>query len=131
MSQYIHEIVLQEFIIENLKRLNIFVNSQNTLVELVDIGLNKRGPFWDLEGKTENGDLVPVKVEWISSNFLNHRNDKSKDFPRFLKENGVLLVLRKNREIPNVKQISIDTMRLFSIPSVSGLNVNSSEPEPA
>lgn len=108
MSEYIHEIVLQDFIIENISRLNLFIYFKGfTRMKLVDAVFNRAGTFWDLSGKLENGDWIPVEVEWSSKNFSTHGHCRNPDFGRFQRENGVLLVLRKTEEFPNVQQVSI------------------------
>ncbi|MEL7621997.1 MAG: hypothetical protein AAGU12_00255 [Clostridiales bacterium] len=107
MSQYIHEIVLQEYIIEHISSMELSVKYKNEYQLLVDARSNKTGTFWDLEGKLSNGIWIPVEVEWISQNFIAHKHDKSADFPKFKELNGVILVVRENKKIPNVQQISI------------------------
>jgi hypothetical protein len=99
MSQYIHEIVLQEFIVENVKALDLSIRHNTSNYKLIEARHNKSGTFWDIEGKLENGKWIPIEVEWISGNFLTHKHHKSKDYSSFLKKKGVLIVLRKNREI--------------------------------
>lgn len=112
MSIYIHEIVLQEFIIENISNLNIIVKYNKTsYFRIIEARFNRLGTFWDLEGKLENGIWIPIEVEWITNNFKLHKHHLSKDFKRFIDLNGVLLVLRKNIDIPLVQQLSLlDTL---------------------
>ena len=108
MSEYIHEIVLQEYIIENIEMLELTVQYKNISREkIIDARSNKTGTFWDLEGKLENGVWIPIEVEWITHNFYAHKHDKNKNYEQFLKKNGILLVLRKNKETPNMQQLSI------------------------
>ena len=108
MGQYIHEIVLQEYIINNISKLGLTVKYNSIAkLNLVDARFNKSGTFWDLEAKLENGIWIPIEVEWITQNFITHKHDKNKDYQKFLKNNGVLLVLRKSRDIPSLQQVSI------------------------
>jgi hypothetical protein len=106
MSQYIHEVVLHEYILENIQTLELNIRHNNTSHRLIDARANKTGTFWDLEGKLDTGIWIPVEVEWKSDNFLSHGHHKSKHFKDFCKT-GTLLVLRRNREIDKVNQISI------------------------
>jgi len=108
MSEYIHEIVLQEFVIDNIADLDLTVQyKRSSRMKLVDAVANRKGTFWDLNAKLENGIWIPLEVEWISSNFLAHKHHKNSEFPKFKDSNGVLLVLRKNKELPEIQQISI------------------------
>lgn len=107
MSQYIHEIVLQEFIIENVTLLDLNIKYNNTNHKLLDARFNKTGTFWDLEGKLDNGLWIPIEVEWISKNFNNHKHRNSESFHIFIKKKGILIVLRKNKEIENLHQYAI------------------------
>ena len=108
MSEYIHEVVLQEYIIENIIDMNLTVKYRiNEQYNIISAKFNPEKTFWDLEGQLENGLWIPIEVEWISDNFLLHKHHKSKDFEKFNKMNGVLLTLRKSREIEHVQQISI------------------------
>lgn len=108
MSEYIHEIVLQEFIIENINSLDITVQYKKlSRMKVVAARKNMNGTFWDIEGELENGIWIPIEVEWISSNFIAHKHHTNSNFKRFRDENGVLLVLRRNKEIYDVQQISI------------------------
>lgn len=108
MSEYIHEIVLQEFVIENIANLDLTIQYKRaSRMKLIHAEFNKKGTFWDLNAELENGTWIPLEVEWISSNFEQHRHHHSPDFQKFLDNNGVLLVLRKNKELPNIQQISI------------------------
>ena len=107
MSQYIHEIVLQKFIIDNTDALDLIVNYNNSSEKIIDVHFNKTGTFWDLEGKLENGFWIPIEVEWITHNFYTHKHDRNTDFDKFIKDKGVLLVLRKNKQIPKVQQLSL------------------------
>lgn len=108
MSEYIHEVVLQDYIVENIVHLNLTVQfgsfSRQKLVEALP---NATKTFWDLSGKLENGNWIPIEVEWTTNNFIQHKHNQSADFPKFIRENGVLLVLRKTGELPNIQQISI------------------------
>ena len=108
MSEYIHEIVLQDYFLENIEELNIQVQYGKTSKYVVkNVTFNRSGTFWDINGILSNGVQIPIEIEWISSNFVLHRHDKSKDILNFRKNNGVLVVLRKNREIENIQQVSI------------------------
>ncbi len=107
MSQYIHEIVLQEFIIENIALLDLNIRYGNTHHKLLDARFNKAGTFWDLDGKLDNGVWIPIEVEWASENFINHKHRHSDSFKAFKKKKGVLVVVRKNKELEDVAQYSI------------------------
>jgi hypothetical protein len=107
MSQFIHEIVLQEFIIENILLLDLNIKYKNAHHKLVEARFNKTGTFWDLEGKLDNGVWLPVEVEWISENFDAHKHRKSESFNAFIKKKGVLIVLRKNKEIEYIQQYAV------------------------
>ena len=108
MSEYIHEVVLQEYLIENIKALELTVQHKKvSRLLLIDARTNKSGTFWDLEGKLENGVWIPIEVEWITHNFFAHKHNKDKHYARFINGNGILLVLRKNRETPALQQLSI------------------------
>lgn len=108
MSEYIHEIVLQEYIIENISALNLDVQYKNiSRMKLVKARFNQVGTFWDLEGLLENGAWIPIEVEWITHNFYLHKHHLDQNFHRFLNGNGILLVLRKNKELSNIQQLSI------------------------
>lgn len=108
MSEYIHEIVLQEFIMDNIAQLDLTIQyKHSSRMKIVFAESNKKGTFWDLNAKLENGLWIPLEVEWISSNFETHKHHRSPDYEKFLDNNGVLFVLRKNKELPNIQQISI------------------------
>lgn len=108
MSEYIHEIVLQDFIVENITDLDLTIQyKRSSRMKLIRAVPNHKGTFWDLNGELENGEWIPLEVEWISSNFEKHKHYHSPDFQKFLDNNGVLLVLRKNKELLNIQQISI------------------------
>ena len=108
MSEYIHEIVLQEYIIENISSLNLTIEfGARKYCNITAVKINTDKTFWDLEGKLDNGIWIPIEVEWISHNFLEHKHHKSKDYKKFLEKKGVLITLRKNKEIDKVQQISI------------------------
>lgn len=108
MSEYIHEIILQEYIVENILQLNLFVQFDRfSRMKLIEASPNNTGTFWDLTGKLENGDQIPIEVEWNTDNFLKHGHNKNTNFKKFKKENGIVLVLRKTKELPNIQQISI------------------------
>lgn len=108
MSEYIHEIVLQDYIVENIPYLNLFVQSDSFCrLKLIEASPNNTGTFWDLSGKLENGDWIPIEVEWTTNNFIKHKHDKNPNFNKFKNENGILLVLRKTKELPKIQQISI------------------------
>lgn len=108
MSEYIHEIILHDYIIEKIADMNLSVKyNKSEQYNLVSAKLNIQKTFWDLEGKLENGVWIPIEVEWISDNFISHGHKKSKDFDKFIKRNGILLTLRKSKEIEKVQQISI------------------------
>lgn len=108
MSEYIHEIVFQDFIVENITDLNLTIQyKRSSRMKLIRAVFNKKGTFWDLNGELENGEWIPLEVEWISSNFERHRHHHNPGFQKFLDNNGVLLVLRKNKELLNIQQISI------------------------
>ena len=71
MSEYIHEIVLQEYIIEKISHLNLSVSYKGlSRMKLVDAMFNNTGTFWDLSGKLENGDWIPIEVEWTTKIFF-------------------------------------------------------------
>lgn len=76
-------------------------------MKLVDAMFNNTGTFWDLSGKLENGDWIPIEVEWTTKNFFLHKHHADKNFKKFKSENGVLLVLRKTKELSEIQQISI------------------------
>lgn len=107
MSQYIHEIVFQDFIIENVSLLDLNIKYKTTTHKLLDARFNKTGTFWDLEGKLDNGLWIPIEVEWISENFNNHKHHNSESFKTFVRKKGILIVLRKNKEIENIHQYAI------------------------
>lgn len=110
MSQYIHEIVLQEYIIENIESLELTVQYKNvSRMKLITArpNLNPNETFWDLEGKLENGIWIPIEVEWISSNFFLHKHHKKPSFRKFKENDGTIIVLRRNQEIPHIQQISL------------------------
>ncbi len=108
MSEYIHEIVLQDYIVENILHLNLFVQCDGfSRLKLIEAAPNNTGTFWDFSGKLENGDWIPIEVEWTTNNFILHKHDKNSDFNKFKNENGILLVLRKTKELPKIQQISI------------------------
>lgn len=108
MSEYVHEIVLQEYICDKISSMNLSVRYKaSEQYNIVSAKFNSDKTFWDLEGKLENGIWIPIEVEWISDNFLFHGHHKSKDFSKFISSNGVLLTLRRSREIEKVQQISI------------------------
>ena len=108
MSEYVHEVVLQEYICEKISGMNLSVKYKTyEQYKIISAKINSKNTFWDLEGKLENGIWIPIEVEWISSNFLSHRHHKSKDFEKFNKLNGVLLTLRKSSEIEGIQQIAI------------------------
>lgn len=108
MSEYIHEIVLQEFIIENVDILDLYIQYKNiSRMKLVKVRFNQSGTFWDLEGLLENGIWIPVEVEWITNNFYSHKHHLNQNYQRFLNDNGILLVLRRNKDTPNIQQLTI------------------------
>lgn len=108
MSEYIHEVVLQDYIIENIIYLNLTVQFGGfSRMKLVEALSNSTKTFWDLSGKLEDGSWIPIEVEWTTSNFIQHKHNQSADFQKFISGNGVLLVLRKTKELPNIQQISI------------------------
>lgn len=108
MSEYIHEVVFQEFIIDNINTLNLEIQYKNlSRMKLVKARFNKTGTFWDLEGLLESGVWIPIEVEWITHNFYMHKHHLDQNYHRFLNDNGILLVLRRNKEIPNLQQLSI------------------------
>lgn len=107
MSQYVHEIVLQEFIIENIALLDLNISYKATTHKLLDAKFNKTGTFWDLEGKLDNGLWIPVEVEWISENFQKHDHNNDPSFAKFIRKKGILIVLRKSQEIENIHQYGI------------------------
>lgn len=108
MSEYIHEVVLQDYIVENILRLNLSVQFRCfSRMKLIEASLNNKKTFWDLSGKLENGEWIPIEVEWTTQNFILHKHDRDADFNKFKNENGILLVLRKTKELPNIQQISI------------------------
>ncbi|MBQ8390129.1 MAG: hypothetical protein IJX52_04045, partial [Oscillibacter sp.] len=77
MSEYIHEIVLQEFLVENIASLDLTVQYKSSLrMKLIEAKFNKSGTFWDLSGKLEDGTWIPIEVEWISSNFVVHKHHR-------------------------------------------------------
>jgi len=107
MGQYIHEIVLQEYIVEYISSMNISVKYKNGFLPLVEARPNRTGTFWDLEGKLSNEVWIPLEVEWISQNFISHGHNKNIQFSKFQESNGIVLVIRKNKEIPGVQQVSV------------------------
>ena len=108
MSEYIHEVVLQEYIIEKIAQLNLSVTYKgSSRMRLVDAKPNHTGTFWDLLGKLENDVWIPIEVEWTTKNFTRHKHQNDANFEKFKNKNGVLLVLRKTKELPNIQQISI------------------------
>lgn len=108
MSEYVHEVVLQEYICEKISSMNLSVKYKTSeQYNIISARSNLDNTFWDLEGQLESGIWIPIEVEWISNNFLSHGHHKSKDFAKFISLNGVLLTLRKNRELERVQQISI------------------------
>lgn len=107
MSQYIHEIVLQEYIIEKISSFNLNVKYNNTHHKIVEAKTNRYGTFWDLEGKLDNGIWIPIEVEWISENFIAHRHQQCDSYESFLKRKGILIVVRKSRELEKVQQYAI------------------------
>ena len=61
MSEYIHEIVLQEFVIDNIADLDLTVQyKRSSRMKLVDAVANRKGTFWDLNAKLENGMITTV-----------------------------------------------------------------------
>ena len=73
MSEYIHEVVLQEYIIEKMAQLNLSVTYKGySRMRLVDAKPNHTGTFWDLLGKLENDVWIPIEVEWTTKNFTRH-----------------------------------------------------------
>lgn len=108
MSEYIHEIVLQEFIVENISALNLNIQYKNiSRMKLVKARINQDGTFWDLEGLLENGIWIPIEVEWITHNFYAHKHHLDQNYHRFLNKYGILLVLRRSKETPQIQQLSI------------------------
>ena len=108
MSEYIHEIVLQEYIVENIAELDLTVQyKRQSRMKIVSAEFNRSGGFWDLNGKLEDGTQIPIEVEWITSNFITHKHHKSPTYRSFLDQNGILLVLRKSKELPGIQQLSI------------------------
>jgi len=108
MSEYIHEVVLQDYIVENILHLNLTIQfGGSSRMKIVEALYNNTKTFWDLSGKLENGNWIPIEVEWTTNNFIQHKHNQSADFHKFVSENGVLLVLRKTKELPNIQQISI------------------------
>lgn len=107
MSQYIHEIVLQEFIIEKVSQLDLNIRYNTTTHKLLDARFNKAGTFWDLDGKLDNGIWIPIEVEWISENFISHKHRYSESFDVFKRKKGILIVLRKSKELEGIQQYSI------------------------
>jgi hypothetical protein len=108
MSEYVHEIVLQDYIIENIASFQLFVQyKHSSRLKLMNAVFNPGKTFWDLEGTLESGDIIPVEVEWSTRNFVSHKHQSDPDFKKLISENGVLLVLRKTKELPGVQQISI------------------------
>lgn len=107
MSLYIPEKALQDFIIDNITALDLNIKYRTTYHKLIEARLNGSGGFWDLEGKLENGLWIPIEVEWKSDNFLSHKHYVAPSFNAFIEKKGILLVLRKSREIPNIHQYGI------------------------
>ena len=108
MSEYIHEIVLQEYIMEKIAELDLTVQyKQQARMKIVSAEINRNGGFWDLNGKLEDGTQIPIEVEWITNNFTAHKHDKSSSYQSFLDQNGILLVLRKSKELPKIQQLSL------------------------
>ena len=108
MSEYIHEIVLQEYIMEKIAELDLTVQyKQQARMKIVSAEINRNGGFWDLNGKLEDGTQIPIEVEWITNNFTAHNHDKSSSYQSFLDQNGILLVLRKSKELPKIQQLSL------------------------
>lgn len=108
MSEYIHEIVLQEYIIENIASLELTVQyKRQSRMKIVSAEFNRSGGFWDLNGELEDGTKIPIEVEWITTNFTSHNHHKSSSYKNFLAQNGVLLVLRKSKELAGIQQLSI------------------------
>lgn len=106
MSEYIHEIVLQDYVREKIADMNFSVIYQSKArCTIVAARRNTEKTFWDLEGKLENDVWIPIEVEWISDNFKSHNHHRSKDFEKFCHLNGVLLTLRRSLEIEGVQQI--------------------------
>lgn len=103
-----HEIILQKFIYENIKSLNMTINIDRSFHKIIDAKLNPNNKyFWDLIGKLDNGTWIPIEVEWESKNFKEHKHLDNINIGKFKREHGVVVVLRKSQEISGITQISI------------------------
>jgi len=107
MSQYIHEIVLQDYIVEHISSMEISVKYKDESLFITEARFNNAKTFWDLEGKLSNGIWIPVEVEWTTQNFIDHKHAKKDSFTKFIELNGIVLTIRVNKKIPQVQQISM------------------------
>ena len=82
MSEYIHEIVLQEFVIDNIADLDLTVQyKRSSRMKLVDAVANRKGTFWDLNAKLENGIWIPLEVNGSPVIFWRISTIKIRSFP--------------------------------------------------
>lgn len=103
--KWIDEKVLQRYFREEFKKYNNwFIDEYGK--QLISVGFNSNfDKYPDLYGTLQGSEVIPIEVEWKTSNFESHKHD-----PSLLKEgNGLIVVLQNNiKDYASLKQLELD-----------------------
>jgi hypothetical protein len=105
IMKWIDEKVLQRYFKEEFNKYNDWFISEYDK-KLVSVSFNSNfDKYPDLYGTLEGNQIIPIEVEWITSNFESHKHD-----PTLLTDgNGLIVVLQNNlKDYASLKQLELD-----------------------
>lgn len=114
--KWIDEKILQKYFVENCTEYSIIVNG----IEYPITSARFNEPFDRFPDLfcTVNGEEYPVEVEWLSSQYDHHEKNKERTSTKpythkmFMDNNGFLVVLEKDCEVSNFRQVILDNEKL-------------------
>jgi len=103
--KWIDEKVLQRYFKESFERYNDWFTREYDK-KLISVSFNSNfDKYPDLYGTLEGNEIIPIEVEWKTSNFESHKHD-----PNLLIDgNGLIVVLQNNlQDYASLKQLELN-----------------------